>query len=49
MDWRKLNKLRKNGLPLVMMMLTWWGEVLSGGDEWKKAVVDVGAVITCLE
>ena len=49
MDWRKLNKLGKNGLPLVMITLTWWGEALSGGDEWKKAVVDVGAVIACLE
>jgi len=47
MDWKKLNKLGKNGLPLVMITLTWWGLASSGGEEWKRAVVDVCAAINC--
>ena len=47
MDWKRLNKLGKNGLPLVMITLTWWGLALSGGEEWKRAVVDVCATINC--
>lgn len=35
MDWKGLKKTGKNGLPLVMISLAWWGqalnEVLSGG------------------
>jgi len=48
MDWRKLKKLGKNGLPLVMVTLSWWGRASSCGTGWKMAIRDVFDSITCM-
>jgi hypothetical protein len=48
MDWQNLKRLGKNGLPLVMLTLSWWGKALSCGKEWKLALQDVFHLITCM-
>jgi hypothetical protein len=40
MDWRKLKKTGKNGLPLVMITLVWWGSMSGCSEERKRAVKD---------
>ena len=49
MDWKKLRKTGKNGLPLVMLTLTWWGKASGCDEEWRRAVKDVHASINCMK
>ncbi|KIM87301.1 hypothetical protein PILCRDRAFT_3801 [Piloderma croceum F 1598] len=49
MDWRKLKKTGKNGLPLVMITLVWWSSTSGCSEEWKRAVKDVCASINCMD
>jgi len=48
MDWRKTRKLGKNGLPLVMVTLSWWGRASKCGEDWRMAVWDVFDSIICM-
>jgi hypothetical protein len=48
MDWRKTRKLGKNGMPLVMVTLLWWGRASKCGEDWRTAVRDVFDSIICM-
>jgi hypothetical protein len=49
MDWSKLQKPGKNGFLLVMISLVWWGKVSDMDGGWLKAVIDVIAVLRCMQ
>jgi hypothetical protein len=49
MDWKKLQKTGKNGLPLVMLTLTWWGKASGCDEEWRRAVKGVHMLINCMK
>lgn len=44
-DWRRLDKMGKNGLVLVMVSLVWWGECTQGNTSWLTAVREVTQVL----
>lgn len=48
MDWRDLKKAGRNGLLLIMMVLTWWGKESRNSGDWKKAVNEVTEVMHCM-
>ena len=48
MDWGKLDKPGRNGIVLVMLQLTWWGNFSGNDAVWLRAVKDVSAVLRCL-
>src|SRR5882762_8891654 len=48
MDWRKVRKMGKNRLPLVMVMLSWWGRASMCGEGWWTTVRDIFNSIICM-
>lgn len=48
MGWTKLDKPGRNGFLLVMVQLTWWGNLLGNEAAWLRAVKDVTSVLRCL-
>lgn len=48
MNWEKLEKPGRNGVLLVMLLLTWWGSFSGYDTGWLRAVNDVTSVLRCL-
>lgn len=48
MDLSTLRNPGRNGMLLIMVSLAWWRSLAGSAVDWRRAVVDVNLVLTCL-